>query len=94
MTFFKILWGTDAIAAIVMLYFFVAGLADGSVSSRNMGLWLIILAVLTAILAGSLWLRSHGQPALAKAILLILAIPALLYFLFILLMVISRPKWN
>jgi len=36
MIVFKILWAIDALASLVVLYFFVVGLGDGSVSSRNM----------------------------------------------------------
>ena len=56
MTFFWILWGIDAVLSLVVLYFFFVGLADGSVSSFNMGLWLMILIGIGAIMLGSLWL--------------------------------------
>lgn len=36
----------SAITSLVLLSFFLVGLADGSVSSFNMGLWLVLLAVL------------------------------------------------
>ncbi len=58
---FWVLWGFDAIASLVILYFFVAGLADGSVSSFNMGLWLGIVVVVCAVMVGSLALRSSGR---------------------------------
>lgn len=94
MTFFWILWGFDAILALVVLYFFFIGLADGSVSSFNMGLWLFLLAAVAAILLGSLWLKSHGRPGLAKGVLSILAIPGFLYVLFMLVVLITKPRWN
>ena len=59
-----------------------------------MGMWLAILAVLAAVLLGSLWLRSHGQPGLAMVFLLLLAIPALLYGAFLALILIFNPRWN
>jgi hypothetical protein len=36
---FWMLWGWDALIASVFVYFFLVGLADGSVSSFNAGLW-------------------------------------------------------
>jgi hypothetical protein len=94
MTFFWILWGFDTLIALVVLYFFFIGLADGSVSSFNMGLWLFILAAVAAILFGSLWLKSHGRLGFAKGVLSILAVPGLLYLLFLLVVLISKPRWN
>lgn len=94
MTFFWILWGFDALIAVVVLCFFFIGLADGSVSSFNMGLWLFILALVAAILLGSLWLKSHDRLGLAKGALSILAVPGFLYLLFLLAVIIGKPRWN
>jgi hypothetical protein len=91
---FWLLWGFDALIALVALYFFFAGLADGSVSSFNMGLWLVILLVLGGVVMGSLWLRSSGRSGTAKAVLLILAVPGLLFVLYFLVLLISAPRWN
>ena len=94
MTFFKILWAIDTLGALVVLYFFVIGLADGSVSSSNGGLWFIILAALAAIIFGSIWLKSNNHPSMAIGLLLIVAIPAALYLLWILMMMFGNNKWN
>lgn len=94
MLFFWILWAFDAIIALVVLYFFFVGLADGSVSSFNMGLWLSILSAVAAILLGSLWLKSHDRAGLAKGVLSILAVPGFLYLLFFLMVIIGKPRWN
>jgi len=87
-------WAIDVVIAIIVLYFFLVGLADGSVSSFNIGLWLLILLGLGSILGGSLWLKTAGHPTLAMVLLLILAIPGLLYGLFLLALVIAAPRWN
>ena len=84
----------DAIAALVILYFFLIGLADGSVSSFNMELWLGILAAVAAILGGGLLLKAKGQRIAANLVLLILATPAALYGLFVLSVIIFQPRWN
>jgi hypothetical protein len=91
---FWLLWGFDALMALVVLYFFFVGLADGSVSSFNMGLWLIILLVLGGVLLGSLWLRSTGHSGAAKGVLLILAVPGVLFLLYFLILLIAPPRWN
>lgn len=92
--FFGILLAIDAIAALVILYFFLIGLADGSVSSFNMSLWLGILAAVAAILGGGLLLKAKGQRIAANLVLLILATPAALYGLFFLSIIIFQPRWN
>ena len=92
MTFFKILWAFDALAAMVIIYFFVVGLADGTVSSRNMALWMGIDAALAIVLLGSIWLQHNQHTALAILLLLVLALPALLFVLYMLLAI--NQKWN
>ncbi len=86
--------GFDALITLVVLYFFFVGLADGSVSSFNMGIWLVILLVLGVVMAGSLFLRSTGRPRLAMVVLMILAVPGLLAGLFFLIVLIANPRWN
>lgn len=94
MNFFWILWGFDALITLVALYFFFIGLADGSVSSFNAKIWALLLFGLAVILLGSLGLKSIGQLPWAKVLLSILAIPGLLYVLFILMVIITKPRWN
>ena len=91
--FFRLLLAIDAIAALVILYFFMIGLADGSVSSFNMELWFGILAAVAAILGGGLLLKAKGQRIAANLVLLVLATPAALYGLFFL-SIIFQPRWN
>ena len=94
MLLFWIFWGIDATVALVALYFFFIGLADGSVSSVNITIWAALLAVLAALLIGTLYLKSGGNPTLAKILTGALAIPALLAVLAIIFMVASGTKWN
>ncbi len=81
MTFFWILWGFDALIALIFIGFFLVGLADGSVSSFNIMLWLGILAGLAAVLLGSLYFKQHNLLGLAKSLLSVLAVPGFLFFL-------------
>jgi hypothetical protein len=91
---FWFLWGVDALIASVVLYFFFAGLADRSVSMFNIGLWMAILAALSAVVGGSLWLRSTGRRSAAAIVLLILAVPGILFALFFIALLITNPRWN
>jgi hypothetical protein len=91
---FRILWGVDAAVALVIAYFFVAGLADGSVSSFNMGLWLTILFGAGAILLGGPLLRAAGHPRLASLVLAVLAVPGLLYGFFLAVVILTGTPWN
>jgi hypothetical protein len=89
-----ILIGIDAIAATVILYFFVAGLGDGTVSSFNASLWLVTLLGLGAIIGGGFALRSAKRMRLANVVFAILAVPAVLFSLFFLILILSGARWN
>ncbi len=94
MILFWILWGIDAIVALVAVYFFVVGLGDGSVSSYNGTLWFGILISLAALLGGSWGLKYLGKVGTAKVLLSVVAVPAFLFFLFFLITILSKPRWN
>lgn len=94
MTTFWVLWGFDAIVALVVFYFFFIGLTDGSVSNQNGLLWAGLIGLVLGVMLGSLWLKSIDYMTLAKILLLVLAIPGFLYTLFILFVVIAKPRWN
>ena len=91
---FLFLWGVDALIAAIFVGFFFWGLADGTVSSFNIVLWLGILAGLAGILGGSHRLQSKGHDRPAVGLLLILAIPGFLGVLFFLAVLILHPRWN
>ena len=48
---FRILCGIDGAIGLLVFGFFLAGLADGSVSSFNIGLWMGLLAGLAGVTA-------------------------------------------
>ena len=91
---FWIPWAIDAIIAAIVVFFFLWGLADGSVSAFNMELWVLILGGLTAVVGGSLWLRSIGRAGLGTALLWVLAVPGLIVGLFFLILIVGNPRWN
>jgi hypothetical protein len=92
--FFLILLGIDLLAAAVIVYFFLIGIADGSVSSFNIGIWLAILAGTAAILGGGMVLKRSGRRAAANVILSVLALPSFLSGLFLLAVIVLQPRWN
>ena len=77
-------WGVDVVVALIFVYFFFVGLGDGSVSSFNIVLWLLILCVSAAVVGGSLALRASGRTVLAIALVTIIAVPSVLIGLFFL----------
>jgi hypothetical protein len=91
---FWVPWAIDAVVAAVVLVFFFWGLADGTVSSFNAGIWTVLLAAVAAIVGGSLWLKSTGRRGLAIALALVLAVPGALMGLFFLTLVVAHPRWN
>lgn len=84
----------DALVAAIFLWFFVVGLADGTVSSFNLGLWLGILGALAAVLIGGWWLQHNGQPLWALRLVLVVAIPAALAALLLAIMLITKPNFR
>jgi hypothetical protein len=91
---FRVLWAINLMVALVFAIFFVIGLADGSVSSFNIVLWLGILFTLGAVLWGGRALRAAGRAAMANGLLMLLAIPGVIAGLFFLLLVVLKPNWQ
>jgi hypothetical protein len=94
MILFGILCGIDALIALTVLVFFFWGVADGSVSDFNIGLWLALLSAVAAMFGGGIALRAYGQRVLASLLLGVLAAPGLLYCLFVLLILVMQPDWK
>ncbi|MDQ2082592.1 hypothetical protein RA307_20590 [Xanthobacteraceae bacterium Astr-EGSB] len=94
MLLFRTFLLVDAVAAAVIVYFFVVGVDDGSVSSFNAGVWAATLAGVTAVLVSGWRLNAAGKSGLATALLAIMALPALAFGLFVLLLVVTQPNWN
>jgi len=91
---FWFLWCIDDIIAAIAVYFFFSLAAGDRIRSFNLLPWLLILAALAAIVVGSIWLRSIGQRALAIVLLLLLAIPGVLFALFFLILLLSHPDFH
>jgi hypothetical protein len=94
-TFFWILWWIVAAGAIVFYYFFFVGLADGSVSSFNSGIWTLIVIGFPALLGLTYWFKMQGWVKLAMLLLSVPAWPMVGYLIFLIAIMINGPKrWN
>jgi hypothetical protein len=91
---FWFLWGVDALTALIAVYFFFVGLADGTVSSFNIGIWTVLLLGLGGVVLGSLALRAAGREAWARALVVALAVPAFGVGLFFAVLLVTHPRWN
>lgn len=94
MTTFWILWIFNALVALMPVYFFFEGMADGSIDGDNFGMWMIILLAVGLILGGSYRLKTKNKLAAARVLLIIAAIPSLLAILFVAIVMGSNPRWN
>ncbi|MEP6793983.1 MAG: osmoprotectant transporter permease [Saprospiraceae bacterium] len=94
MTTFWILWIFNALMCLVPVYFFFVGLGDGTITSRNIGLWFLILLVVAIVLVGSFLLKAANQMALAKVLLILAAIPGILTLLYFVIVFTSKPNWH
>jgi hypothetical protein len=91
---FRILIAIDALVGAVLLYFFFAGVEDGSVSSFNILLWLAILGGMALVIGFGLTLARKGQRLAANLVLLVPALPGLFFGLFVLAAILLHPRWN
>ena len=91
---FRFLLGIDIVAAAVVVYFFIVGLADRSISLHNADLWAGLLLSIAAIIAAGITLRRNERTVMAILVLGFLAAPTLLYGVFILTVILSGQRWN
>lgn len=91
---FWALWGFDVLIAAVVVFFFLWGLADGTVSAFNIGLWLAMLAVVAAVVGGGYLMYQAGQTIFATIVLLVLAFPGSMFALFMLALIVLQPDFR
>ena len=91
---YRVFLACAGVVAAIAVTFFAIGIGDGSVSSFNLGLWLVLLVGLGTVLWIGHTLRRRDKTGLAIAVLGIVAVPGLLGGLFMLLVVITQPRWN
>ena len=83
-----------AIVTAVLLYFFVTGQGDGSITSSNLFLWLVLLAIPIGGLFLTSRLNAAGRRVAACVLLAAIAAPALLYGLFVGLIILGHPDFK
>ena len=81
------------LVAAAVVIFFVWGLADGSVSSFNIEIWLVGLVLAAIVLVAGVSLANRGHLLAAIIVLGVLAFPGIVFVLFILLFVLSGEKF-
>ena len=94
MVLFRFLFTIAVAAAAVVLWFLVVGVADGSVTGFNAGLWLMLVAVALGVPLGALALRRRGQIRPANALLLVLAGSCLLAGVVTLWLIVAPPSFH
>ncbi len=90
MKLFRVLFAFDALALLVLAYFFVDGMRYEP-GAEYLGIWFPLLFVPAAVLVGSWALSSKGKTGTANVLLGILAAPFVLCLLFIGLFVVLQP---
>jgi hypothetical protein len=92
---YRIMLGIDLLAAAGVVFFFLWGVQDGSVSDFNIALWLALLLGVGGIVGGGVLLRRRGSTGAACLVLALLAVPATLAALFMLLLILGAGgRWN
>jgi hypothetical protein len=90
----RILFGIGWLTLGAILLFFLAGLADGSVSAWNMPHWAALIALPAMILWAATALRAKGWNAAAMTLLGVMAVPALVVGTVILIFIVNPPRWH
>lgn len=93
MSFFRITFAFDAIFVSALLYFFIDGLGY-SISSSAQGLWLLLLGIPIAFMIGAWTLKANGWTKSANALLVVVALPPLIYVVFFGAIILSQPTWR
>ncbi len=94
MTFYRLLWGIDLLVALVAFAFFAIGIADGTVSSFSIALWLAILAGISAVVFCTRAFARRENVVAACIVAAALALPAFLFALFMTVAIVSGVRWN
>ena len=84
----------SALTTATFVVFFLIGIGDGSVSSFNLVLWLALLAAMGVSLWAGQALRAKGKFGAAIAALAFTAVPGILAAFFILVLLITQPRWT
>lgn len=72
-------WGVNVLAALLVFFVFILGWKHGSITAPNIPAWCGILAVVPALLVGSLRLRAAQHPQLSVLPLLLIPVPSVFW---------------
>ena len=92
--FYRVFLAVASVVALVIVIFFFWGLADGSVYSFNFAIWFVALVIAVAAPIFGVQFATRGHHFAAIFVLGILALPGLVYGLFLLVVVGSGTSWN
>ena len=90
MKMYRFLLGFDVLAIVLLLFFFATGLGTAT-NDDYVTVWLPLLLVPAALIAGGITLHKKGKTGLAKVMLAVLAVPPFIYLLFVLMFIILQP---
>lgn len=91
---FAVVLACSVLTWLTLAAFFVIGIGDGSITSFNLALWLGLLCAGGLSIWAGRALRGRGKTALALAALSVSALPGLLAALFLLVVLVTQPRWN
>jgi hypothetical protein len=94
MIIYRTLLCLAAMPALVAVWFFLEGLADGTVSAFNILLWMGLLAAVCGLPAAGMALRASGRMGAAKLVLSVAALPVLLGGVVLVVLIIAPPRWH
>ena len=74
--------------------FFLDGLSTATPGSNGMVLWVMIFVVVIVILTGGWYLKSIDKLGYAKAVLSVIAVPCILFLLFMFSTLVGGNGWK
>lgn len=90
----RILFGIGWLTLGVTLLFFLWGLLDGTVSPVTLPYWAMMVGLPAAVLWAATALSAQGRNWAALVLLGVMAVPAILLGIIILVFMIAPPRWN
>jgi uncharacterized membrane protein YhaH (DUF805 family) len=70
-------WGANVLAALLVFFVFILGWKHETITAPNIPAWCVILAIVPALVIGSMRLRATRHPDLSVLPLLLIPVPSL-----------------
>lgn len=84
----------DAIVPIIAIFYFFMGLSDGTVSPRNILMWVVLLAALIILWLACLYLYKAGWMKIAWVIALLQTLPVAIGVTYLATFILGSHRWN